>query len=414
MSAVSVVVMLACSAGAAACAYADGALLALDDDDPALPEDVRPFVERRERVHRALAFGRVVAQLSAGAAAGVALADTRGLVLVPLWVSLLIGVALVVLSESAARDRGDRDGVRAMQRMRTLVMLVERALTPVVALGGWFETALNAWLPPRVGGQEERHGESIERFRQVVAAEAELGQQGTPLLSGVFALSDTTLEEVMTPRVDIVGIDQRTPWSEVIDRVRSAGHSRLVVFEADLDGVTGILYAKDLLPFVVEDREPAGGWVTLVRPAAFVPAVKAVDVQLRDFRDHGLHIAIVADEFGGTAGMVTIEDVLELIVGEINDEHDVDAPEVQVDGDRLWVSGRLTLEQLSDLTGDALQHDDVNTVGGLAYELFGRVPRAGESVDWRGWHFVMERVRRRRVERVFLERLDERDAGRPS
>jgi len=414
MSAVSVVAMLGCSALAASCAYADGALLALDDDDATLPDEVRAFVDRRERVHRALAFGRVVAQLSAGAAAGVALADSRGLVLFPLWVSLLVGVALVVLSETAARDRGDRDGVRAIQAMRTLVVLVERALTPVVALGGWFESALTTWLPARSAGVEERHGESIERFRQVVAAEAELGQRGTPLLSGVFALSDTTLAEVMTPRVDIVGIDQRTPWSEVIDRVRSAGHSRLVVFEGDLDGVTGILYAKDLLPFVVEDREPVGGWGALVRPAAFVPAVKAVDTQLRDFRDHGLHIAIVADEFGGTAGMVTIEDVLELIVGEINDENDTDDPEVEHDGDRLWVPGRLTLEQLSDLTGDALQHEDVSTVGGLAYELFGRVPRAGESVDWRGWRMVMERVRRRRVERVFLERLHDDAERRPS
>jgi CBS domain containing-hemolysin-like protein len=168
------------------------------------------------------------------------------------------------------------------------------------------------------------------------------------------------------------------------------------------------------LPFVVEDREPVGGWGALVRPAAFVPAVKAVDTQLRDFRDHGLHIAIVADEFGGTAGMVTIEDVLELIVGEINDENDTDDPEVEHDGDRLWVPGRLTLEQLSDLTGDALQHEDVSTVGGLAYELFGRVPRAGESVDWRGWRMVMERVRRRRVERVFLERLHDDAERRPS
>ena len=410
MSAASILAMFGCSVGAAACAYADGALLGVDEDDPSLPDGVRAFVERRERLHRALAFGRVVAQLSAGAAAGVALADSRGLLLLPLWGSVLVGVALVVLSETAARDRGDRDGVRALEAMRTLVILVERALTPVVALGEWFESTLHAWLPAREAADEERHGESIERFRQVVTAEAGLGQMSAPLLSGVFALSDTTLEEVMTPRVDIVGIDQRTPWSEVVDRVRSSGHSRLVVYEGDLDGVTGILYAKDLLPFVVASSEPEGGWGTLVRAAAFVPAVKAVDAQLRDFRDHGLHIAIVADEFGGTAGMVTIEDVLELIVGEINDEHDSNDPEVERDGEhRLWVPGRLTLDQLSELTGASLEHDDVSTVGGLAYELFGRVPKAGESIEWRGWRLVMERVRRRRVERVFVERLDDAD-----
>jgi CBS domain containing-hemolysin-like protein len=221
----------------------------------------------------------------------------------------------------------------------------------------------------------------------------------------VFSLGDTTVGEVMTPRVDIVGLERDAPWSEVVARVRSAGHSRVVVHDGDLDGIEGILYAKDLLPFVVDDTVPPGGWQTLVRPAVFIPAGKAVDDQLRDFRASGVHIAIVADEFGGTAGLVTIEDLLELIVGAIRDEHDDDEPEFVREGDRVWASGGITLDQLSDLVGEPLQHDDVTTLGGLAYEVLGRVPRAGESVRWRGWRLVIERVRRRRVERVFLERL---------
>src|SRR5262249_48067119 len=130
-----------------------------------------------------------------------------------------------------------------------------------------------------------------------------------------------------------------------------------------------------------------------------------VDTQLREFRATGRHIAVVADEFGGTAGLVTIDDLLELIVGEIHDEYDVEEPELErAEGDRYWAAGRLTLDQLSDAIGADLRHDDVTTVGGLAYELFGRVPRAGESVEYRAWRLVVERVRGRRVERVFLER----------
>jgi putative hemolysin len=401
----AVLVMLAASAGAATCAYADGAVLALDDDAGPVPESAAALLVRRERVHRALAFGRVSLQLAAGAAAGVALAGQSGPALLPLWLAVLAGVSIVVLSETTARERGDRDATRGVARVGRFITLVERALLPVVVLGEWVERLLERSLPAPGDDEPQRLEASIERFRQVVAAEAEVGQRGAPLLSGVFALADTTLGEVMTPRVDILGVEHDAPWSEVIDRVRSIGHSRVVVYDGDLDGVTGILYAKDLLPWVVRDAEPEGGWTTLVRPADFVPTVKPVDAQLRDFRNSGLHIAIVADEFGGTAGLVTIEDLLELIVGEINDENDTEEPEIEVEGDRVWVAGRVTLDQLSEIAGDALQHEDVTTIGGLAYELFGRVPRAGESVEWRGWRLVMERVRRRRVERVFLERL---------
>jgi magnesium and cobalt transporter len=137
----------------------------------------------------------------------------------------------------------------------------------------------------------------------------------------------------------------------------------------------------------------------------FIPATKQVDRQLREFRALHRHIAVIVDEYGGTAGIVTIEDLLELIVGEIRDEHDVEEPEIEaVDASRYHVAGRLTLEQLSEKIGDDLTHDDVTTVGGLTYELFGRVPRPGQVVDYRSWRFRIDRVKGRRIERVFLER----------
>jgi CBS domain containing-hemolysin-like protein len=210
----------------------------------------------------------------------------------------------------------------------------------------------------------------------------------------------------MVPRVDIVGIDRGTAWSEVIDRVRSARHARLVVFDGTLDEVVGVLYAKDLLPPVIADAEPAAGWLSLVRPATFIPAAKHVDRQLREFKASHRHIAIVVDEYGGTAGLVTLEDALELIVGEIRDENDVEEPDVErEDDDKFWVSARVTLDELSELTGQDFTHEDVQTVGGLVYELVGSVPRAGASLTVGNFKIVVERVVRRRVERVYLERL---------
>ena len=168
----------------------------------------------------------------------------------------------------------------------------------------------------------------------------------------------------------------------------------------------GILYAKDLLPFVIDDDEPMLGWQTLVRPATFIPTSKAIDAQLRDFKASRTHIAIVSDEFGGTAGLVTIEDVLEEIVGEIHDEYDVEEPEIEREGGRrFWVSGRLSLSELSELLGQDFVEEDITTVGGLVYETFGRVPRAGESVVIRAYKMVVERVRGRRIERVYFERV---------
>ena len=143
------------------------------------------------------------------------------------------------------------------------------------------------------------------------------------------------------PRVDIVGIDAATPWSEVLDRIRSSEHARFPVYRDTLDDVTGILYAKDVLPAIVADEEPAAGWLSLARPPVFIPVSKRIDAQLREFQSSRTHIAIVSDEYGGTAGLVTIEDILEEIVGEIRDEYDVEEPQIQQEGTaRYWVVGR--------------------------------------------------------------------------
>jgi CBS domain containing-hemolysin-like protein len=180
------------------------------------------------------------------------------------------------------------------------------------------------------------------------------------------------------------------------------------VFDGTLDEITGILYAKDLLPAAIADEEPGGGWAALVRSAVFIPASKTIDQQLRDFQSSRTHIAIVVDEFGGTAGIVTIEDILEEIVGEIRDEYDVEEASVeQEDGRRFWVPGRMTVDELSDLIGHDFHREGVTTVGGLVYEMLGRVPEAGEAFTIEGFRIVIERVVKRRIERVYFERVEQ-------
>jgi CBS domain containing-hemolysin-like protein len=313
---------------------------------------------------------------------------------------LLLNVALV---ERIARGAGYGRAAVMRKRLAPMVAAAVAVMLPVTWLGGAVERMLGRLLPP-VDDQVTRRETGAEQFREVVAAEADVTAAEEEILHGVFALGDTNVEEIMVPRVDVIGIEKGTPWSETIDRIRSSGHARYPVFEETLDDITGILYAKDLLrPFVAGD-EP-DDWSSLVRPASFIPATKRIDQQLRDFKAQRTHIAVVIDEFGGTAGIVTIEDVLEEIVGEIRDEYDVEDPPVVQEGNtRFWVSGRLSLADLGEVVGHDFQREDLTTVAGLVYDAFGRVPRAGESTSVDGFKVVVERVRRRRIERVFMER----------
>ena len=398
-----------CVAAAFACALADSALLraAIDEGD-ALP---RP---EHESLHRALLFGRVVAHLGAGAATWRALAGV-----VPagwaLWLATLTcGLAAVAVSEAAARELGDALGAlgpAAAARVAPVGRAVGLLLAPALWAGVRLDAALRRLLPPRAPDDAARE-EATEQFREIVAAEAGGGAGEGALIAGVFTLGDTQVREVMVPRVDVVGVERTTPWAEVVARVRSAEHSRVPIYDETIDEVVGVLYAKDVLAAVVDGEPPAGGWTALVRPAQFVPATKRVDDQLRDFRASGNHLAVVADEYGGTAGIVTIEDVLEEIVGEIRDERDDEEPPVEgEDGRRYWVSARLTLDELSAALGHDFRHDDVATVGGLVYEVLGRVPRNGERLTLGPFRVIVERVVRRKIQRLYFERVEPADAG---
>ena len=386
-------------------AAADGALVG-GDPEPEPAPSVVGALRGRERAHRALALSRVLAHLIAGAALSRALGIHRGDGIRGAAIALAAALGVVILVEGIARSLGFVTAPRFMLAFAPLVRALELLLSPVLRLGVALDSLFERLMPaPTIEERAEQREEATEQFRQVVAAEADVSRDEEALIHGVFSLGDTAVREVMVPRVDIVGIDNTTRWSEAVDRVRSSEHARFPVYEGTLDNVIGILYAKDLLPFVIDDDEPMLGWQTLVRPASFIPTSKPIDVQLRDFKAGRTHIAIVSDEFGGTAGLVTIEDVLEEIVGEIHDEYDVEEPEVEREGGgRFWVSGRLSLDELSELLGQNFVEEHITTVGGLVYETFSRVPRAGESVVIGAYKMVVERVRGRRIERVYFER----------
>ncbi|MEO7085705.1 MAG: hemolysin family protein [Gemmatimonadaceae bacterium] len=387
---------------ATAFATADAALLAVHTSEASTSTPV-VFAER-ERMHRALAMARVVAYVAAGASLAAALHLAQASVGGRIFGIALVAAVICLFAEGTGRAVGYGDRDATFRRFGPMIRGVTAILRPAVALGGAIDRFVYAAIPKPASSETDRET-SAEQFRDVIAAEADVSSAEEELIRGVFSLGDTEVKEIMVPRVDIIAVDVATPWSEVLDRIRSSEHARLPVFRETLDDVIGILYAKDALPAIVADEEPAESWGSLVRKPGFIPISKRIDTQLREFQASGTHIAIVIDEYGGTAGLVTIEDIIEEIVGEIRDEYDVEEPPIRQEGFRYWVSARVSIDELSERLDTTFPVEDVTTVGGLVYGLFGRVPKNGESLVQSGYRIVVERVRGRRIERLYFERL---------
>ncbi|MEN9509396.1 MAG: hypothetical protein RLZZ621_1959 [Gemmatimonadota bacterium] len=414
MSAVAWGVAVAGASIAALSAVADGALLSEPSSTPTPPwsgyqppaPSVSRIVPARERTHRALALARLAGHLTAGAALTLALdLGERSTGSLLGWL-MVLGMTTVLVAETTARVLGDLLGDRAEAQLAGFTHVVERTLAPVGRLGDWVDS-LFAEVVSEADASQERREEAAQQFRDVLSSEgSDVTGDERELLLGVFDFGETTVAEVMVPRVDILGIECTTPWSEMLDRVRSLQHSRIPVYDDTIDEIVGILYAKDLLPAVLADEEPVDRWASLMRPPIFIPSSKRIADLLREFRQARRHIAIVADEYGGTAGLVTIEDILEELVGEIRDEYDDEERLVEQEDDtRFWVTGRLTLDDLSAALQHDFTRDGVTTVGGLVFDALGHVPKAGETLVIGPFRVIVERVIRRKVARVFFERM---------
>jgi putative hemolysin len=404
------VLFLALCAAAATSAAADGFVMNLTVG-PA--DDVRRtwLVTDRERVHRALTAARLVCFLVA-AALVPPLWDPRGPQIV---VSAIVLVLVLFAAETIARTVGSTRITLKSEWLSGWAALVTLMATPLTSLMERAERGTTSLVPP-AKADLDADDVATEQFLDVVAAEADVTGKARTLLQGAFSLGETQVQEIMTPRVELIAIERDTPWSEVIDRFRSSAHSRLPVYVDTIDDVIGVIYVKDLLADILSDEEPSQGWMSRMRTAFYIPPTKPIDALLREFRAQRTHIAIVMDEYGGTEGIVTIEDILEEVVGEIDDEHDDDLEREldSRDGREFWVTGRMTLDELSETLGVEIASEEVGTVGGLVMERLGRVPRAGESLTIDGFRVVVERVRRRQVQRVYFERLPVEDLAAES
>ena len=286
------------------------------------------------------------------------------------------------------------------------VYVIGRLLMPLARLLILVANALMLLLPgrglpkgPFVTEDEIRH------MVDVAEEEEEIEEEERELIHSIFEFGDTVVREVMVPRPDMVVIRSDATLDEALGTIIEGGYSRVPIYEGDTDNIIGVLYAKDLLKRIHE-RKGDAKVAALGRAPLFVPEQKKVADLLREMQQQHVHMAIVVDEYGGTAGLVTIEDLIEEIVGEIVDEYDQEEPLVEpVDEDRIRVDAKMPIDEVNELLEVDLPHDEWDTVGGLVFGLTGRVPQVGESVRFDSLEFKTERVTGRRVQKVLITKM---------
>jgi CBS domain containing-hemolysin-like protein len=244
--------------------------------------------------------------------------------------------------------------------------------------------------------------DEIRHLVDVAEKEDAIEQEERELIHSIFEFGDSVVSEVMVPRPDMVTARADATLDEALQIIIEAGYSRIPIYEGDHDNIVGVLYAKDLLKRVHESNSNLKV-SALARAPLFVPELKKLSDLLKEMQEQRVHMAIVVDEYGGTAGLVTIEDLIEEIVGEIVDEYDQEEPLVEpIDDVTIRVDAKMSIDDVNELLGVDLPHDEWNTVGGLVYGLTGRVPIQGETVKFNSLEFRTERVTGRRIQKVVI------------
>ena len=261
----------------------------------------------------------------------------------------------------------------------------------------------------RDGREQGGDGANSRGGAPVVITEEEqvrLDARARLMIRSILRLDESTVREVMVPRADMVAVEEGTPLLEIAERVLGSGHSRLPVYSEILDNITGVVYSRDLLPFLsaTEEYPPLTG---VMRPAFFIPESKRVDELLRELQKKRIQMAIVVDEYGGVEGLVTLEDLLEEIVGEIEDEFSPDHEPrvVPLASGEVIVDARVSLDYLSDLFSTFIEHDDVDTVGGLVYSTLGKIPQVGDEIVYDGLRIEVVSLLGRRIRKLRLNKV---------
>lgn len=321
------------------------------------------------------------------------------------WVQILIvfgaGIVLVIgegILERVALSNPEIWSLRLGGLGKMVDILCMPLTSIVVHISGQANITMQQFTPPT--------DDELKNWVQTGQTDGALEKGEREMIYSIFQFGDTLAREIMVPRIDMVALDVDAPMGEVIEAVSSSGHSRIPVYENTIDNVIGLLYAKDLL-YHLHNKKTYSSLRELIRPAYFVPEAKKLDELLTEMQSNRTHIAVIVDEYGGVAGLVTLEDILEEIIGEIRDEYDQkeELPFQKISDEEYIFQGTIDLDDFNELMGTEIEKETADTLGGLIYGLMGRVPLGGEQVDVDGVELTVDHVNGRRIHIVRARKI---------
>ena len=391
-----VLLVIAAAAEAAVASASRVRLRSLAGKGDRRAESLLRYVDRRASTLGALAVVRNLAVVVATAFGIFVVTNERGLTWGVLGASAAATLAAIVVLDALPRLIVARSAEQWGMRLSAFIGISRAIFGPIAA-------AINEGLASvvQMGADEEDETQELLRLAEIETDGEPIEEEERQMIRGIIEMEDTVAREIMAPRMDIVCLDETETIDDALKLIVEKGFSRIPLYSETIDNVTGIIYAKDLLRCVTEDRRPS--LQEVARPPYFIPESKRVDELLAELRQSKVHIAIVVDEYGGTAGLVTIEDLLEEIVGEIQDEYDrEEAPIERVNETEAILDARVGMYALNELFGfepDG-EEQDYDTVGGFVYHHLGKVPVAGDEVRVDGLTLRVLSVLGRRIKKI--------------
>ncbi|RMD85811.1 MAG: HlyC/CorC family transporter [Calditrichaeota bacterium] len=320
---------------------------------------------------------------------------------------LVVTFVLLIVSEILPKVMAVRNAEKFARRFSGFIQFTYYLFFPVTYLLARFTSLLQH----RLGLKAEKTQISEDELLALADVGEEYGtleEEEREIIHSIFEFGETTVKEIMVPRTDMVCIEVHTPYTELLKIVRGKLHSRIPIYKERIDNIVGILYIKDLLPYLYHRKKGAKIDLTkLMREPYFVPEQKKISELLKEFQKNRIHMALVVDEYGGIAGLVTLEDIIEEIVGEIQDEYDKELPMItRINETTFVVDGRMQLEELNEeLHLNLPEESGVETISGFILNLMGSVPKEKEKVRYNGYLFTVEQVIKNRIKKVKIEKI---------
>ncbi len=325
--------------------------------------------------------------------------DTGGIVIIVLTVSITI--LIIFIGEIVPKVYANHNNLQFARLTASMLQVAKRFFSPL----SWVLMSLSKIIESNV--EKKGYNLSVDEIHQAleITSEKEVSDEEKGMLKGIVNFSTLSVKQVMKSRMDITALDMETDFHELMNQINKTGYSRIPVYSENIDKIEGILYIKDLLPFL--DSKDTYQWQSLLRPAYFVPESKKIDVLFKDFQEKQVHMAIVIDEYGGTSGLITLEDVIEEIVGEINDEFDEGEENAynKLDKNTFIFEGKTSLNDFCKIICYDAQYfeevkGDSESIGGLLLELNAKLPNAGEKITYKAFTFTVVAVDHKRIKKV--------------